>query len=150
MVAVKGERPKVGVGVVVVLEGKLLLGKRQGTHGAGSWSAAGGHLEFGETIEDCAKRELKEETGLEATSLILGPWTNNVIDESKHYITIFVIVDQFSGEVVLKEPDKCEGWHWFSWNEIPEPLFPAMVSFFQKVGMAQLIELTSSSAKRSD
>ena len=144
------ERPKVGVGVVVVSEGKVLFGKRKGTHGAGCWSTAGGHLEFGETIEECAKRELFEETGLQATSLILGPWTNNVIDGSKHYVTLFVFVDRFVGEVTLKEPDKCEGWHWFDWKEIPSPLFPTVAHLFQKIGIEELVKLTSSSTKKSD
>lgn len=138
------ERPKVGVGVIVVSEGKVLLGKRKGSHGAGYSAAAGGHLEFGETVEECAKRELLEETGLEATSLILGPWTNNVIDGTKHYITLFVFVNQFIGEVVLKEPEKCEGWHWFHWNEIPTPLFPSVAHLIQQVGIEELTRLTSS------
>ena len=59
------ELPKVGVGVIVVRDGKVLLGKRRGAHGEGSWSFPGGHLEFNELLEICAKREAKEETGLE-------------------------------------------------------------------------------------
>ena len=137
----ENKRPKVGVGIVVFSEGKILFGKRKNAHGAGCWSTAGGHLEFGETIEECAKRELLEETGLEATSLILGPWTNNVIDGNKHYVTIFVFVDQFVGEVSLKEPDKCEGWHWFHWSEIPAPLFPTVAQLFQKIEVEELVRV---------
>ena len=143
------DRPKVGVGILVVSEGRVLFGKRMGAHGAGNWSFAGGHLEFGETVEECARRELLEETGLEATSLILGPWTNNVIDGNKHYVTIFVFVNSFKGEVILKEPDRCEGWHWFKWEEIPMPLFPPVAQLFQKVGLEELAKLTSSSARIS-
>ncbi|MBS0605102.1 MAG: NUDIX domain-containing protein [Verrucomicrobia bacterium] len=140
------ERPKVGVGVVVISQGKLLLGKRKGAHGAGFWSTAGGHLENGESVEECARRELFEETGLEAASVVLGPWTNNIIDGTKHYVTLFVFVDAFRGEVQLKEPHKCEGWHWFDANALPDPLFPTVVTMIEKVGLDKII---SSSAKRS-
>jgi 8-oxo-dGTP diphosphatase len=146
------QRPKVGVGVVVISNGKLLFGKRIGTHGAGSWSTVGGHLEFGESIEECAKRELFEETGLEAISLHLGPWTNNIIDGDKHYVTLFVFVDQFVGEVVLKEPDKCEGWYWFDWKEVPTPLFPTVATLLQMVDIEEMMKnkITSSSTKKSN
>lgn len=136
------KKPQVGVGVVVVQEGKVLLGKRKGAHGAGEWSFAGGHLEFEETIEICAQRELLEETGLKARSLQLGPWTNDMMN-GKHYITLFVFVDQFEGKPMLLEPHKCEGWSWFDWNDLPMPLFPPVRSLIQKIGIAQLKEVSS-------
>lgn len=145
---VNRERPKVGVGVAVVFEGKVLLGKRKDSHGAGCWSFAGGHLEFGETVEECAKREVLEETGLTATSVILGPWTNDVIEGTKHYITLFVFVDQFLGEPVLKEPHKCEGWQWFPWNQLPTPLFPPVANLIVKVGLEYLSEVTFLKTKK--
>ena len=78
-------RVQVGVGILVLQDGLVLLGKRKGSHGAGTWSAPGGSLEFGEEILDCAARELKEETGLVASSLELGPYTNDVFPEvNKH------------------------------------------------------------------
>ena len=58
------QKPKVGLGVCIVKDNKVLLGKRKGSHGAGTWSFPGGHLEFQETWEKCAKREVLEETGL--------------------------------------------------------------------------------------
>ena len=59
------DRPKVGVGVAVFQEGRILLGKRKGAHGDGEWGFPGGHLELGETVEECARRELFEETGMQ-------------------------------------------------------------------------------------
>ena len=84
-----------------------------------------------ETVEDCAIRELQEETGLKAVSWRLGPWTSDVIDSTKHYVTIFVIVDRFEGEPQVLEQDKCEGWQWFDYQQMPEPLFPPVQSLIQ-------------------
>lgn len=134
----KEKKPRIGVGVVVTRDGKILLGKRKGSHGAGQWSTAGGHLEFGEGIEECAKRELEEETGLLALSLKPGPWTENVMDSDKHYITFFVFVSSFEGEPLLLEQEKCEGWHWFSWDELPSPLFASVSSLVSKIGIEDL------------
>lgn len=125
-------RPKVGVGVYVIKEGKILLGKRKNSHGEGDWAVPGGHLEFGESIEACAARELAEETGLKATSIETGLWSNDVIDGNKHYITFFAVVKDFEGEPQLLEPDKCEGWQWFSLGALPPHLFPPCYAFFAK------------------
>ena len=58
------KKPRVGVACVVQKEGKVLLGQRKGAHAVGCWGFPGGHLEFVESVESCAKRELLEETGL--------------------------------------------------------------------------------------
>lgn len=123
-----------GVGIAVVQNGKILFGKRKGSHGSGLWSFPGGHLEFGESVEDCARRELAEETGLKALSIHLGPWTNDIIDGAKHYVTIFALVDHFEGVLTLLEPHKCEGWEWFESSAIPYPLFTPIQSLIQKTG----------------
>jgi len=118
------ERPKVGVGVVVIKDGNVLLGKRKNAHGDGSWCFPGGHLEFGEAIEDCARREVREEAGIEIANPRLGPYTNDIFpDEGKHYITLYVISDYASGDVQILEPDKIEQWQWFEWGSMPQPLF---------------------------
>ena len=107
--------------------GRILLGKRKGSHGAGTWSAPGGHLEYGESIENCAAREVLEETGIRIRDLRYGPFTNNVFEsEQKHYVTVFVLAKRESGIVETKEPEKCEGWEWFDWSNLPEPLFPPL------------------------
>ena len=128
-------RPKVGVGVILVKDGKILLGKRKGSHGTGCWAAPGGHLEFGETVIECASRELAEETGLKALEVKLGPWVDNIIDGDKHYITLFAFVDQFEGTLELLEPNKCEGWEWFELDKLPSPLFPCVISLMRKASL---------------
>lgn len=132
-------KPRVGVGVIVIHDGKVLLGKRRSAHGAGEWQFPGGHLEFGESVEECACRELREETGLTPLSLELGPWVNDLIEESKHYVTLFTFVNRFEGELQLLEPDKCEGWEWFAWDSLPSPLFLPSISLIKKVGIENLL-----------
>ncbi|MBW2999297.1 NUDIX domain-containing protein [Candidatus Woesearchaeota archaeon] len=118
------ERPKIGIGVIVIKDNKVLMGKRKNAHGEGSWSFPGGHLEFNEEVEDCAVREVLEETGLKIKNLKLGPFTNDIFEkERRHYVTLFVISDYDSGELKNLEPDKCERWDWFEWDNLPEHLF---------------------------
>ena len=121
--------PRVGVGVILVRDGLVLLGERLGSHGAGSWAPPGGHLEFGETVEGCAKRETFEETGLVLTSVSPGPYTNDIfVAEQKHYVTIFVVADTSDGEPQLREPEKCARWAWFNWSNLPVLLFKPLAT----------------------
>lgn len=120
--------PRVGVGVFVVQQGRLLLGKRRGSHGAGTWGLPGGHLEHGESIEECARREVLEETGLEVTDVRLGPYTSDVFPEGKHYVTLFAVARPVGGVLTVCEPHKCERWDWFVWEGLPDPLFLPIAS----------------------
>ena len=89
----------------------------------------GGRLEFGESIEDCARRELREETALEIRRITLGPYTNTIFHEiEEQYLTAFVIAHDAIGEPVNVEPHKCEGWEWFRWTALPSPLFKPLES----------------------
>lgn len=125
--------PRVGIAVFVLRNGSFLLGRRRGAHGAGDWALPGGHLEFGETIEACARREVTEETGLTLGPIRLGPYSSDLFAaEGKHYVTLFVLADSPSGIPELKEPEKCEGWAWFRWSEMPEPLFLPLRSLKQQ------------------
>ncbi len=118
------KRPLVGVAVIIMKDRKVLLGKRKMSHGEGTWALPGGHLEFNETIEDCARREVFEETGLIIKNIRYGAFTNDIFSgDQKHYVTLFVISEYDSGILEPKEPDKCHGWVWFSWCDLPEPKF---------------------------
>lgn len=118
------QRPLVGIAAVVRREGKVLLGLRINAHGEGSWSFPGGHLEFGEDILACAARETFEETSLDVHPIKVATVTNDIFEkEEKHYVTVFVLCDYISGEASTSEPHKCKGWEWFTWEELPSPLF---------------------------
>jgi len=121
--------PLVGVGVLVLREDRVLLGQRKGSHGAGTWALPGGHLEFGESVAQCAVREVLEETGLRIHAVTPAPYTNDVFEaEGKHYVTLFVAAHSAVGEPALSEPDKCSEWRWFRWSELPSPLFQPLAT----------------------
>ena len=116
--------PKVGIGVIVVKDDKILIGKRRNAHGEGTWAFPGGHLHFDETWEECAKREVMEETGLKIKNTVFVQTTNDIMQKDrKHYITIYMKADFVSGEAKVCEPDKCEGWEWREWDDLPSPRF---------------------------
>ena len=119
------KHPRVGIGVIIRKNNKILLGKRKNAHGEGSWCFAGGHLEFNESWKECSEREIAEEIGVKVKNIhFSGAVTNDFFEkEDKHYITLFMICDYDSGEVKVLEPHKSECWEWFSWDKLPEPLF---------------------------
>lgn len=121
---------RVGVGVFILQTSQeissnpsFLIGKRIGSHGSGTYALPGGHLEFGETPEECAAREVLEETGLRITNSRFLTATNDVMEEDgKHYVTLFVVgvrEDERQLPEVL-ETEKCEGWAWTRWEELLE------------------------------
>lgn len=116
---------RVGVGVIIEdAQGRVLLLKRAGLHGNGTWSNPGGHLDPGETPDQCAIRETREETSVEIGNLRFRGLTNDIFPASgKHYITIWMQGDIVSGEPTLTAPDEALEIGWFAWDALPEPLF---------------------------
>lgn len=118
------DRPGIGIGVLLRRNGRVLFGKRAGTHGFGTWAPPGGHLEKGESVIECAQRETREETGLRIQRPKLATaFTEDFFPSGKHYITLFVVGDSPPGPPLLKEPDKCLEWRWVEWSHLPKPLF---------------------------
>lgn len=116
-------RPKVGVGIMIFKEGKILLSKRKGSHGEGEYSFPGGHLEYMESFIDCAKREIAEECGIKVKN-IKFQYLANVTDYApKHYVHIGLIAEWESGDPQILEPEKSEKWGWYSLDQLPQPLF---------------------------
>jgi len=118
--------PKVGIGVMIQNEkGQVLLGLRKGSHGEGEWCFPGGHLEFGETVFDTAKRETKEETGLDVDKfelISIADEMRYIESDGKHYLNVGVKAVYNGGEPQLMEPDKCEKWQWFDLDNLPDKI----------------------------
>jgi len=126
----KQKRPKACVGVMIFKEGKVLMGKRRGSHGHGEYSFAGGHIEFGESFEDCAKRETMEEAGIEIQNITFLCLANIQRHEGRQDMLLGVKTDWKSGEPKTDENEKIEDWDWYDLNNLPSPIFyPAEVIF---------------------
>ena len=129
------EKPKkigVGFGVMILRNGKVLLGKRHddsekadsALHGEGTWTMPGGKLDFGETFEEAATREVEEETGLTLDSkhLQLVSITNNIVSDA-HFVTIGFLCERTTGEPEVMEPDTITKWDWFDLDDLPSPIY---------------------------
>jgi 8-oxo-dGTP diphosphatase len=120
--------PFVGASAIVIRDGAVLLGRRRGAHGAGTFAFPGGKPDPGEHPSDTVRRELHEETGLVARSIRPVAWTSDVFaDGNLHYVTLHHLVAA-KGEPELREPDKVEAWDWYAWDALPEPLFAPAAS----------------------
>lgn len=123
--------PRVGTGVLIQNEkGEVLLGKRKGSHAEGDWCFPGGKLDFGETLFECARREVKEETGLDVTDCELI----SVYDQFEHiessgyqWVNIGILAKYEGGEPKVMEPEKFEEMKWFALDNLPTPLYATSV-----------------------
>ena len=117
---------RVGVGVLVQDPNnptKVYCGIRKGSHGAGLLALPGGHLELYESWDDCARREVLEECGLELDECTFAHVTNDPMPvEEKHYVTIFIMAKcketDPPQQAQTLEPHKCQGWNSYTWEEL--------------------------------
>ncbi|MFQ6010097.1 MAG: NUDIX hydrolase [Candidatus Aenigmatarchaeota archaeon] len=125
-----GKKVGAGIGVILLKDGKILLGRRtddrsKGTSelkGEGTWTLPGGKLHFHESFEKAAAREIEEETGIKANSLEVISVTNDMVPE-KHFVTIGLICTDFEGDAKVMEPEEITEWGWFDLNSLPSPMF---------------------------
>jgi 8-oxo-dGTP diphosphatase len=126
------KKPGVGVGIMIFRNDKVLLGKRHDDpekassllHGEGTWTMPGGKLDFGETFEEAAYREVFEETGIKINKerLRIISVTNDIVEDA-HFITIGFLCQDFKGEAEILEPEEIIEWKWFRLDNLPSPIF---------------------------
>ncbi len=125
-VGTQENRPLVGVGVVFIRDGRVFLARRQGAHGAATWGSAGGHLEYGESLEDCARREAREELGVSVGDLRVL-CLSNILAYDRHYVDVEFLGDIGEQEPAPNEADGSFGeYGWFPIRNLPQPLFEPM------------------------
>jgi len=131
-------RPIVGVGAILIHEGRILLEKRKNAPGKGKWSVPGGLVELGESIEQAVIREVKEETGLKVEEPRLIDVVDDVsLDEKGAVKYHFVIVDYVINVVrgVPKAASDAEDLKWVPFSEVEEyDLTKSFRAFFRRNG----------------
>jgi len=119
------------VNTAVLQGGKILLTRRSAkVREPGKWCIPGGHLDFGESWETAAIRELKEETGLVARKTELyGAYsdpnltiTQELVEGKyrKQFVTLCFLVTDFSGDIAPN--DEVDDWGWYEFNDLPNPI----------------------------
>ena len=142
-----GHRPLIQVGAGIIVEdprGRVLLQLRSDNH---CWGYCGGSIELDERVEEAAKRELWEETGLIAEELeLFGVWSGPELhyvypngDEVSN-IDIVFLCKHYSGELKPQEGE-VEALRFFSLEEIPEnlspPIRPALTKWMERKRLEQ-------------
>ncbi len=115
---------------------KILIGKRKNAFGEGYYSTPAGHIDQGETVMECAKRELFEETGIKSDFfefLCVRLLKDYDIDGVKahEYVAFAVRPKKWEGEPKLMESEKNQGWEWHSINNLPKPMFPPVLMLIE-------------------
>lgn len=123
-------KPGVGFGIMILKDGKVLLGKRHEDpqkassllHGEGTWTMPGGKLHFQEGLKEAASRETLEETGIKIRNLEVISVSNDIVHDN-HFVTIGFLCTEFEHEPKVIEPDEITKWQWFDLNNLPSPLY---------------------------
>lgn len=119
------DKVSTGVSVFICHDNKLLMGKRKGAAGEGTWSVPGGWVSKSDmTLFDTAHREVFEETDLKIVNLQIAGTALTRADNIPS-VTVFVTANcAYSAPLKTKEPDKLDGeWKWFDLDSLPSPLF---------------------------
>lgn len=113
----------VGVGAVITKNGKIFVAQRgpEARNEQGKWEFPGGMVEFGATLEETLKREIKEEYDFEIEIVELLHVVDHFLESKKeHWVSPTYLARYISGEPKIKEPTKCSQTGWFSLDEIED------------------------------
>ncbi len=129
-------RPIVGVGALIIKNGKLLLIRRGAKPGQGRWSIPGGLVELGERVRDAVVREVKEECGLDIEVEGLMDVFDSIIRDEKGRVQYQFVVVNFLAKIqggILENADDVLEVRWVSLNEVERyNLTNSFRAFFQK------------------
>jgi ADP-ribose pyrophosphatase YjhB (NUDIX family) len=130
------DKPIVGIGAIIVCDGRMLLEKRKNDPGKGRWSVPGGVVELGENVAQTVIREVKEETGLD----VAEPEHIDVVDQitrdengriKYHFVIIDYLVNLKGG--TLKAASDADALQWVSLDDVEKyDLTGTFRAFFER------------------
>ena len=130
------DKPIVGIGAIIVRNGKMLLEKRKNDPGKGRWSVPGGVVELGENVTQTVIREVKEETGLD----VAEPEHIDVVDQitrdengriKYHFVIIDYLVNLKGG--TLNAASDADALQWVSLDDVEKyDLTSTFRAFFER------------------
>lgn len=130
------DKPIVGIGAIIVHNGKMLLEKRKNDPGKGRWSVPGGVVELGENVTQTVIREVKEETGLD----VAEPEHIDVVDQitrdengriKYHFVIIDYLVNLKGG--TLNAASDADALQWVSLDDVEKyDLTSTFRAFFER------------------
>lgn len=114
------QAPKVGIGIVLIRDGQVLLVRRANPPGAGKWSLPGGKQELGETAQQTARRELREETGLQCAELTLVGYVDSIHRDESNKITFHYTILDFAASYIGGTPKPSDDVTEIAWASTEE------------------------------
>ncbi len=117
------QRPKIGIGVMIWKNNKVLIGRRKNRHGDGEYSFTGGHLEYSQSFENCAKQETLEEAGIHIRNIKFLCVANGTQYAPRHDVLVGLSAEWESGEPRTNPEERIGDWKWYDLDELPQPLF---------------------------
>jgi ADP-ribose pyrophosphatase YjhB (NUDIX family) len=140
------DQPVVGIGIVIIHDGKIVLIKRGNEPGKGKWSIPGGLVELGEHLEDTVIREAKEETQLTvADPQLLDDVDNIDLDQPArvkyHYVIIDNLVQGRGGEIGAASD--AEELRWVPLDEVEDYVLTASFRYFFRKNKNRLVKANS-------
>ncbi len=122
----ESNRPSIGVATIVMRDGKIAIGKDT-RKGEAVYGVPGGHWETGETLKECAIREVREECGLDVNNVqLISVYDFYRPDKKKNYVTIGMKADYVAGDFSDLHDEGRLDWAWHTPEEaLKLNLFPA-------------------------
>ena len=116
----------VGVGAILIDDKQRIFLAQRGPNAKnerGTWEFPGGSVEYGETLAEALKREMREEFGVEIeVGNLIDVFDHILPDEGQHWVSPTFECRLIDGELRIREPDKCSAIGWFALDGVPENL----------------------------